>query len=146
MKLKKLYNEIKLYTPATPYTRQDFNNILSEIEEKLGYKLEDLRTEDEINKYPGRIYWEGKPKYFQYGTLFKDAISFSFHINNINEEEKQIIKDILNNSARKHNFFKKGKDGENNGWIDFHFYDDNTIPNIRIGINFRWISTSGGQI
>lgn len=145
MKLKQILKEVKLYTPAIPYTRDDFNDILNQIKEKLGNRLEDLRNENKKKKYPDEIYGI-KPEYFQYGTLYKDAISFSFHINNLTEEEKEIIKNILNNSAKKHNFFKPGKDGKPNGWVDFNFYDNNTTPNIRIGINFRWISTSGGQI
>lgn len=145
MKLKKLLKEIKLYSPAISYTRQDFNDILKEIKEKLGDRLEDLRSEEEIKKYPSHIY-DTKPKYFQYGTLYKDAISFSFHINNLTEEEKQIIRDIINNSARKHNFFKPGKTGDNNGWVFFYFYSNDDKPNIRIGIHFRLISTNGGII
>jgi hypothetical protein len=136
-------NEISSKVPQKEITKSDLNDLFSLIKTEFGDRLKDLSA------LKPRV-WNVGQKYFSYGTLYNDAISFGFFIDNLDEiEDKTKLDKLVKKWA-----FPFGI-APGSGLVDINVYPDlplkldkNGIPetNARIGIYAPHVSSSGGQI
>lgn len=125
-------DEIKVIPTQKLVTKDEFRNLLKEYEQTFGNRIKETLWGE----------WS-TPKKFSYGTLYKDHISFGFYLENVNEDDKVKIEQILKTWTDKHGFFK----GE--GWADVHIYPnlkEKDGTNVRIGIYKNNITSNGGQL
>lgn len=111
-----------------PFGSKDFYELLNKIKNTLGNRIEHTNNKGNFSSL------------FMFGTIYNDAISFSFHINDLKEEEKNTIEEIINDFDNKHFITRAG------GIVSVNIYDNSKNPNIRIGLYHHLITNSGGQI
>jgi hypothetical protein len=143
--------EVKINKPKEleeiPFTKEDLNKLFQSIRQEFGNRMKDYNEFSHYRKPDMSMekYYEvygGKPKVFSYGTLYNDAISFSFFIENVTEQDKQKVQQLVSKAIEGHRFtgtkniniFPKAKWGEQHSF------------NISIGIYNSKISSSGGQL
>lgn len=125
-------SEIKVNRPPEnlPFNSEAFGKLRIELRDALPGKLIDIRD------------W-GKDKQtannsglFNYGSYYRDYVSFNFYVKDLNKDDEKIIDTIINRFCHRHGFIGDGG----------HRYQYDRIPNVWITLSKEIISSTGRPI